>query len=200
MNTVGKTDIAEWNQLVSHICVTVIEKGSITKNMVNEIKALLEYINSCLRDEEKMSYGELLELFKQCKGMIDDTITGSVISEDEKVVRACSCVRSYFNMVFGEPEKKKVQIYYDKPASLSANISITIPKEVADTYNSKLDEIKKREDVNKYREFTRIGAFSTYILAVAKGLIDFKKCGEQIYLIAKDGCLGSEHELDSLSQ
>ena len=59
-------------------------------------------------------------------------------------------------------------------------------------------EIRQREDATRYREFTKLGAFATYILAVSKGLIGFKKHGEQIYLTSKDGFLCTEEELAAL--
>lgn len=197
----NKKVLLDWNRLVSYINENYTDNQCITQNMIHEIKALQEYIESMFASDEKMNYAELLQIFKQSKGIVDETIRGKLYrSNDERFAEVCKGVRKYIQMIMGVSDECRVHQYYDKPASISANISVTIPKEVGDTYNSKLDEIKKREDVNKYREFTRIGAFSTYILAVAKGLIDFRKCGEQIYLIAKDGCLGSEHEIDSLSQ
>lgn len=197
----NKQEFMNWNRFVSYINENYTDNQCITQNMIHEIKALQEYIESMFVSDEKMNYAELLQIFKQSKGIVDDTIKGKLYySNDERFAEVCKGVRKYVQMIMGVSDECRVYQYYDKPASISANISITIPKEVADTYNSKLDEIKEREDVNKYREFTRIGAFSTYVLAVAKGLIDFKKCGEQIYLVSKDGYLGTEQEIDSLEK
>lgn len=197
----NKQEFMNWNRLVSFVSQNYMNNQGITLNMAEQIKGLQEYVNSFLPADEKMGYDELLELFQQSKSIIDEiSKEKSNVSDDERFTDVCNGVKKYVQIIMGVSDECRVYQYYDKPASISANIGITIPKEVADTYNSKLDEIKEREDVNKYREFTRIGAFSTYVLAVAKGLIDFKKYGEQIYLVSKGGYLGTEQEIDSLEK
>lgn len=192
----NKKDFLSLNTLISYIRENIIDNQNITEDMILEIKALLKYVNSKMDATEKMDYADMLEIFKQCKGMIDDTVKGKThISNNEKFTSVCRCIRFYFEMIFEDSKESYVHEYCRTPSSVSINVSANIPADVLEIYNKKLDEIKKRESAKKYREFTKLGAFSTYILAVAKGLIGFKKYENQMYLVAKNGLLGTEEEL-----
>lgn len=196
----NKQEFMNWNRFVSFVSKNYMNNQGITLNMAEQIKGLQEYVNSFLPADEKMGYDELLELLQQSKSIIDEiSKEKSNVSDDERFADVCKGVRKYLQMIMGVTDECRV-IQYCGQAGYTKNISITMSKEAVDAYNAKMDEIKEREDVNKYREFTRIGAFSTYVLAVAKGLIDFKKYGEQIYLVSKDGYLGTELEIDSLEK
>lgn len=190
-----KKDFLEWNTLVTYIKENIMNNQNFTQDMIQEIKILLEYIGSGIDSDEKIDYADLLEVIKQCQGMIDDTVKGKeYLSENEKFSDVCNCIRLYFNMVFGKPKESYISGYYDKPATISTNVSINVPAKVYEQYTDKMDAIKKEENIKNYRSFTLTGAFSTYLLAVTKGLIDFKKVGNQMCLVARDGMIGTEKE------
>lgn len=192
----NKKDFLGLNTLISYIRENIIDNQNITEDMILEIKALLKYANSKMDATEKMDYADMLEIFKQCKGMIDDTVKGKAhISDNEKFASVCRCIRFYFEMLFEDSKENYIHEYCRTPSSNSVNVSTNVPADVLDEYNKKLEAIKQKENVESYREFTKLGAFSTYILAVAKGLIGFKKYGNQMYLVAKNGLLGTEEEL-----
>lgn len=54
--------------------------------------------------------------------------------------------------------------------------------------------MKEKENKENYRAFTIIGAVNTCIMAVAKGMIDFRNIDGQIYLTVKDGTVGTAAE------
>lgn len=188
----NKAEFREWSELLSYIQEKIIDNQVLTHNMIEEINILLQYVNIGMGlSEEKLDYADLLELFKQCQGIIDDSIKNNkYISGNDKLKDACKCIRTYTDMIFGEPKEYYVKEYYDKPASYSTNVSINVPSEVHKAYMEKMEEVKK-ENAENYRAFTLTGSFSTYLLAVANGLISYKKVGNQIWQVAKGGFVGN---------
>jgi hypothetical protein len=169
------------------------EKQALSRKMVETVNDLLDYINS---DEELFCYLDLLELFKQCKTEITSIFKETVYDSDTKKFSAiCNYIRDYYDDIFGMGATKKcITEYFDKSVSTFVPCNVSLHPEVHEAFQAKMKTMKEKENKENYRAFTMIGAVNTCVMAVAKGMIDFRKIDGQIYLMAKDGIVGTAAE------
>lgn len=200
MQKISKNDWKGWLNLCEFIKAEVLKcskSQELTKGMVINIKGLLLCI--CSYTEEKITYSELLMLFKQCQPDIERVIVEeNILTDDKKISIACQVVKQYFFEIFGDKPDEQIVPYFDKPCSTIIPCSFQIHKEVYQEFTAKANVLKEKmnkgEGKGKWRTFTIIGLINTCIMAFSKGLIDFRNDNGKVYMYCQSGYVGKEDE------
>lgn len=181
-----KQEKIEWDMLYSYLknLMGYGKEQALKNTMVEIVMKLYRY--TCF--ENKYTFADLLEFFKQCEDDILEMIAQNTYESDiEKFTSICDIVKDYYNATFAtEPAKSKdcLLAYHDEPVRAFENISCRIDPDIKSNFDFRVQCLKSTENAENSRAVTIQGIIATLLSAFTVGKLDIKNVEGKLFLSA----------------